>query len=182
MDTYRWAYWADCLNLYMTTEKVFECPLGSTRMLGSTLLKVRWGYSQNPFIYTVDSNGGRTGTVPKRVDDFRNPKSKFMYMDSGFSSISNLAGATPREYFSPYMSADYASSSDNRSSPAIRHNLRNMPEMADNSMPGFNCGFNAVYFDGHGAYANWPDVIPRYFGGGSSTVADRTKRNEFWLP
>jgi prepilin-type N-terminal cleavage/methylation domain-containing protein len=182
MGTYRWAYWADCLNLYLTTEKAFDCPLGSTRTVGSTIQKLPWGYAQNPFIYPVDSNGARTSAVPKRVDAFRNPHTKFYYVDTGFSTISNIAGTSPREYFSPYLSADFSSSSDNRSSPAIRHNLRNMPDMTDNSMPDFDCGFNAVFFDGHAAYVDWPTVIPRAFGGGGSTVLDRTKRNEFWLP
>ncbi len=182
MGTYRWAYWADCLNLYLTTEKVFDCPLGSTRTVGSTIQKLPWGYAQNPFIYPVDSNGGRTGNVPKRLDAFRNPHTKLMYMDTGFSTITNVSGAAPREYFSPYFSADFMSSSDNRSSPAIRHNLRNLPVMTDNYMPDFDCGFNSVFFDGHGAYVDWPTVIPRYFGGSGATAADRAKRNEFWLP
>ncbi len=183
MDTYRWAYWADCLNLYLTTQKAFDCPLGSTRVMGAVVQKVRWGYSQNPFVYPVDSNGGRTSTVLKRVDDFRNPYMKFMYVDSGFTTMFNVAGTAPREYFSPYLSADFASSTDNRSSPAIRHNLKRLPEgMTDTYMPDFECGFNSVFFDGHASYVNWPSVIPLNFGGGAATALDRAKRNDYWLP
>jgi prepilin-type N-terminal cleavage/methylation domain-containing protein/prepilin-type processing-associated H-X9-DG protein len=182
MSTYRWAYWADCLNLYLASQKAFDCPLGSYRLVGTDLQKMRWGYVMTPFVYPVNNVGGQTSTKLKRVDDFRNPDRKFYYLDSGFSAMSASAGSTPRDYFAPYLAADYGGSTDNRTAPAIRHNLRNMPVMVASQVPDFPCGFNAVFFDGHASYVSWTQAVPRYFGGGAATALDLAKKAEFWLP
>jgi prepilin-type N-terminal cleavage/methylation domain-containing protein/prepilin-type processing-associated H-X9-DG protein len=182
LSTYRWGWWADCLNLYLTSTKVFDCPLGSYRLNGTDLQKMSWGYGMTPFVYPVNGIGAHTSYKLWRIDDFRNPHSKFYFLDSGFSAMSASPGVTPRTYFTSYFSADYGGSSDNRASPAIRHNLRNMPAMTVGQVPNFPCGFNAVFFDGHASYVDWPTVVPRYFGGGGATASDIAKKNEFWLP
>jgi hypothetical protein len=171
---YRWAYWATAMDEYLTSRKTFECPLGSTRQLGSQILRVQWGYGISPFVLPVDNIGARTSAIPLKLEAFRNPHQKIYIADSGFSTMSHIAGTSPRTYFAAYFSTTFDTSTDNRVSPAIRHNQRGQVAPTDNALPNFDCGFNAGYMDGHGAYTDWRTAVPN----GYNTNVRRT----YWSP
>ncbi len=180
MGTYRWAYWADALLPYLSgNRKVYECPLGSIRGLSAE--RVPWGYATTPFIYPVNGSGGRTSGKPLTIDQFRNPTSKLYFMDSGFSNIGG-SGNVPRQEWTPYLATDYGSSSGNRATPAIRHNMSRMPSLALLERPSGNVGYNAAFFDGHASFVQWNTSVPQYFSGGAATAADIAMRNRYWLP
>lgn len=178
MGTHRWAYWADALYPYLNYDSsALDCATGAVRL---NTQRSPFAYAVTPFIYPVDSSGARISTDLYTIDEFRNPSDKIYFADSGYSLL-NGATPTAMHHFSPYFSVSRSTASDNRASPATRHNSRGSRVDVVGSGPNVACGFNAAMFDGHATYKDWRTTFPNIFSAGGSAL-DRSIRTTYWQP